>query len=202
MAKAKLDQELGLLISSGEWKKAILAFEEYELEIAADGISVGNAPNYAIQLLMYLLCNDLNNAKYLWKRISPNIKSSAPELEAVWKVGQAIWAKNYVEVYKCLRGFSWSDPVRQLISVLEDSFRKSAMTLLSESYTAVSISDACSYLGLTTADVVKAAAQLNWGIDQASNMLMPKPIEIQKDRGTSLVHLQQLTDYFCHLESQ
>ena len=46
-------------------------------------------------LSLYLLQNDTNNMKYLWKRIPDIIKLKSPELQAIWEVGKALWKHNY-----------------------------------------------------------------------------------------------------------
>ncbi|XP_053327223.1 COP9 signalosome complex subunit 8-like [Spea bombifrons] len=58
--------------------------EEQELE-APGGIATPQV--YSQLLALYLLHNDMNNARYLWKRIPPAIKSANAELAGIWEVG-------------------------------------------------------------------------------------------------------------------
>ena len=60
---------------------------------------------YAEFLALYLLTNDLANAKFLWKRIPDEAKTESDELKAVWEVGKAAWQRDYHG--QCLR---WDEP--------------------------------------------------------------------------------------------
>ena len=124
-----------------------------------------------------------NSARYLWRRIPPSVKAANVELVAVWRIGRALWSKNYAEVYSAIRDFSWSDPAKSLVQLLEgsfatlslsierfaaehscaiaafvalsvESFRDATFSLLSKSYTAISLGDCCNYLGLAPAETV------------------------------------------------
>jgi hypothetical protein len=80
-------------------------------------------PFYGAQLAVYIIMNDLNNARFLWKRIHPDIKKVSfapsglvfsfcsfpllgadcspqgnPELAAIWRIGQNLWTRNYDQV--------------------------------------------------------------------------------------------------------
>jgi hypothetical protein len=83
---------------------------------AADGRQAANLdppvqPLYAHHLLACLLVNDLNNARFLWKRVPAELKKvgASPleshlnaqehgELTAMWKIGQSLWDRNYDQV--------------------------------------------------------------------------------------------------------
>jgi len=198
--KTKYEQEIATSISGKDWKKLASICEEFELDVAAEVSNV--APNYGVHLLAYLLLNDQNLARFLWKRIPSSVKSSKPEYSAIWKIGQAMWTKNYPEFYKALVGFNWTDAHRTLVQQLGESFRNTTFMLLSRAFTLISPQDASVYLGLTQADTLKLTGQQGWVLDQKTNMIKTKPIPTGQQEGTSLVQLQQLTEYFCYLESQ
>eukprot|EP01114_Cavostelium_apophysatum_P023981 TRINITY_DN922_c0_g1_i1.p2 TRINITY_DN922_c0_g1~~TRINITY_DN922_c0_g1_i1.p2 ORF type:complete len:205 (-),score=29.26 TRINITY_DN922_c0_g1_i1:846-1460(-) len=203
MAKAKHDSELQVLLLKGEWKSALLQCEEYELELASssEATNPANAPNYGVQLLLYYLVNDLSNARFLWKRITSQHKSGKPELAAIWQIGQALWSKKYDDIYKTLNGFAWTEPHKTLVAALLESFRRQTFVLLSKSFVAISVPDAAAYLGIPEAETLKVAATSGWAHDSQTNFLSPKPVSEQKEQGTGLTQLQQLTEYFCYLES-
>jgi len=201
-AKAKHDQETQQSFTVKDWKKIIYLCEEFELEAALEAGNIQTTPNYGIHLLAYLLVNDLNNARFLWKRIPTQIKSANHELAAIWKIGQTMWTKNYPEIYKAIVGFNWSDAHIPYIQVLAESFRNNVFHLLSKSFTIISVDDASTYLGLTPQNTIQLTTQNGWLHDANTNLLTPKPIPDGKQQSTSLVHLQQLTEYFCYLETQ
>lgn len=55
------------------------------------------------------------NAKFLWKRIPPDVKSSNAELERIWAVGQCMWKRDFAGVYKALSGKTWSENVAEIM---------------------------------------------------------------------------------------
>lgn len=59
------------------------------------------------------------NAKYLWKRIPPSIKTSTPELANIWTVGQGMWKRDFPAIYKALNAIKWSDAILEIMKQLE-----------------------------------------------------------------------------------
>ena len=52
-----------------------------------------SAEFYASYLLLLLLFKDLNDARYLWKRIPMEIKETSDEVSQVWAIGKALWQR-------------------------------------------------------------------------------------------------------------
>jgi len=75
-------------------------------------------PYWGIQLLVYLILNDLNAARFLWKRIPKKIKDTDAELAAVWGIGKQMWKKNYPEIYAAVQAYNWAPINAQLIQNL------------------------------------------------------------------------------------
>lgn len=62
------------------------------------------------------------NAKYLWKRIPPDIKNATPELGHIWAVGQNMWKRDYAGIYKALNAVTWSDTVADIMKEVQGLF--------------------------------------------------------------------------------
>lgn len=77
--------------SSFSFRKLLDQCENQEL-----GLQGCYTPVYGQLLALYLLHNDMNNARYLWKRIPPAIKSANSELGGIWSVGQRIWQRSFL----------------------------------------------------------------------------------------------------------
>uniref|UniRef100_A0A3B5REG5 COP9 signalosome subunit 8 n=1 Tax=Xiphophorus maculatus TaxID=8083 RepID=A0A3B5REG5_XIPMA len=73
---------------------------------------------YAQMLALYLLNNDMNNARYLWKRIPQAIKSANPELAAIWAVGQRIWQRDFPGIYTTIAAHQWSENILPVMEAL------------------------------------------------------------------------------------
>nr|CAD7201044.1 unnamed protein product [Timema douglasi] len=85
-------------------------------ELGSPG-GVSSPQVYAQLLAIYLFQNDLCNAKYLWKRIPQNVKTSHAELGLIWKVGQKLWMRDFPGVYTSL-AVDWSENVSQIMQAL------------------------------------------------------------------------------------
>uniref|UniRef100_A0A8C3YRC4 COP9 signalosome subunit 8 n=1 Tax=Catagonus wagneri TaxID=51154 RepID=A0A8C3YRC4_9CETA len=101
--------------SAFNFKKLLDQCENQELE-APGGIAT--PPVYGQLLALYLLHNDMNNARYLWKRIPPAIKSANSELGGIWSVGQRIWQRDFPGVYTTIGAHQWSETVQPIMEAL------------------------------------------------------------------------------------
>ncbi|XP_064466278.1 COP9 signalosome complex subunit 8-like isoform X2 [Ornithodoros turicata] len=94
-----------------EYSNLAADLEQQELE-AADGVA---SPQVYGQLLaIYILQDDLPNAKFLWKRIPQSIKQTRSELGNIWKVGQGLWYKDFPAIYTGLAQ-EWPDYIRPVM---------------------------------------------------------------------------------------
>ncbi|XP_050975570.1 COP9 signalosome complex subunit 8 isoform X2 [Labeo rohita] len=96
-------------------EKLLLQFETQELE-APGGIATPQV--YSQLLVLYLLHNDMNNARYLWKRIPQAIKAANPELAAIWAVGQRIWQRDFPGIYTAIAAYQWSENILPVMEAL------------------------------------------------------------------------------------
>uniref|UniRef100_A0A7N5K833 COP9 signalosome subunit 8 n=1 Tax=Ailuropoda melanoleuca TaxID=9646 RepID=A0A7N5K833_AILME len=101
--------------SAFSFKKLLDQCENQELE-APGGIAT--PPVYGQLLALYLLHNDMNNARYLWKRIPPAIKSANSELGGIWSVGQRIWQRDFPGIYTTINAHQWSETVQPIMEAL------------------------------------------------------------------------------------
>uniref|UniRef100_A0A2I3HCI2 CSN8/PSMD8/EIF3K domain-containing protein n=1 Tax=Nomascus leucogenys TaxID=61853 RepID=A0A2I3HCI2_NOMLE len=92
------------------------AFNNQEFE-APGGIAT--PPVYGQLLALYLLHNDTNNARYLWKRIPPAIKSANSELGGIWSVGQRIWQRDFPGIYTTINTHQWSETVQPIMEAVK-----------------------------------------------------------------------------------
>ncbi|KTG36047.1 hypothetical protein cypCar_00022257 [Cyprinus carpio] len=99
----------------------LLQFETQELE-APGGIATPQV--YSQLLVLYLLNNDMNNARYLWKRIPQAIKTANPELAAIWAVGQRIWQRDFPGIYTAIDAYQWSESILPVMEALRGKLLK------------------------------------------------------------------------------
>ena len=70
------------------------------------------------------------NAKYLWKRIPPDVKAAHEELGRVWMVGQCMWQRNWSAVHTALN-VEWSEDIKDVMTALKGkSIRQKIMLII------------------------------------------------------------------------
>ncbi|NXY44545.1 CSN8 protein, partial [Ceuthmochares aereus] len=129
---------------------------------------------YGQLLALYLLHNDMNNARYLWKRIPPAIKSANAELGAVWSVGKRIWQRDFPGIYTKISAHQWSETIQPIMEALRDATRRRAFALVSQAYTSIVADDFAAFVGLPVEEAVKAVLEQGWQADFSTRMVMPK----------------------------
>ncbi|XP_034938471.1 COP9 signalosome complex subunit 8 [Chelonus insularis] len=182
----------------GEVNTLVQELEKAELE-APDGLP--SAQIYAQLLAVYLYQNDLCNAKYLWKRIPPNIKSLCPELQQIWMVGQRMWQRDWRAVHAALNN-EWSDDVNSIMHALKENVRERAMILISEAYSSVNLSVLAAMTGLSLEQAQISAVERGWTVD--GNTV--KPCKVDKEQHTAQAtltedQLYKLTEFVSFLEN-
>ncbi|XP_073732866.1 COP9 signalosome complex subunit 8 isoform X4 [Callorhinus ursinus] len=140
--------------SAFSFKKLLDQCENQELE-APGGIAT--PPVYGQLLALYLLHNDMNNARYLWKRIPPAIKSANSELGGIWSVGQRIWQRDFPGIYTTINAHQWSETVQPIMEALRDATRRRAFALVSQAYTSIIADDFAAFVGLPVEEAVKGS---------------------------------------------
>jgi len=81
-----------------------LQLEERELHSLSGELS---GEEYSELLSLYLVENDLVNAKAVWSRTPVNIKSSSVEIKAIWEIAKAILTSDYAGLST---GFIFNEP--------------------------------------------------------------------------------------------
>uniref|UniRef100_G1M070 COP9 signalosome complex subunit 8 n=3 Tax=Caniformia TaxID=379584 RepID=G1M070_AILME len=201
--------------SAFSFKKLLDQCENQELE-APGGIAT--PPVYGQLLALYLLHNDMNNARYLWKRIPPAIKSANSELGGIWSVGQRIWQRDFPGIYTTINAHQWSETVQPIMEALRDATRRRAFALVSQAYTSIIADDFAAFVGLPVEEAVKGILEQGWQADSTTRMVMPKKpvagaLDVSFNRFIPLSEpapvppipneqqLARLTDYVAFLEN-
>ncbi|XP_075009879.1 COP9 signalosome complex subunit 8 isoform X3 [Calonectris borealis] len=178
--------------NSFSFKKLLEQCETQELE-APGGIATPLV--YGQLLALYLLHNDMNNARYLWKRIPPAIKSANAELGAVWSVGQRIWQRDFPGIYTTISAHQWSETIQPIMEALRDATRRRAFGLVSQAYTSIVADDFAAFVGLPVEEAVKGVLEASFNRFIPSSEPAPVP-PIPNEQ-----QLARLTDYVAFLEN-
>ncbi|KAG6417391.1 hypothetical protein SASPL_119547 [Salvia splendens] len=108
-----------------------LAFKSYDkvadicdslmFQAASEGVSFQEDWPYAIHLIGHIYINDINSARFLWKKIPLAVKESQPEVPAAWKIGQRLWIKDYASVHEAIREFIWSPQCQGMMATFSET---------------------------------------------------------------------------------
>ncbi|XP_005997464.1 COP9 signalosome complex subunit 8 isoform X2 [Latimeria chalumnae] len=185
--------------NSLSFHKLLEQCEDQELE-APGGVATPQV--YGQLLALYLLNNDTNNARYLWKRIPTAIKSANPELGGIWTVGQRIWQRDFPGIYTSIGALQWSEAIQPIMEALKDATRRRAFGLVAQAYTSISADDFAAFVGLPVEEAVKGVLEQGWQADPATRMVIPKkPDPLPVALIPNEQQLARLTDYVAFLEN-
>lgn len=187
-------------ISARRFTELADLLDNLELETAAAEAGVPPDWPYAIHLLAHVVVDDLNSARFLWKRTPPVVKQNNAELAAAWKIVQCLWSHDHTAVHDALRSYSWSPDVQLVVSAVAENYSKRMLKLLHTAYSTISVGDAAGFLGMTENEVVNYTVQHGWTLDPLAKMLTVAPTTSSVEQKTDASQLQSLTEYVFHLE--
>ncbi|XP_033729050.1 COP9 signalosome complex subunit 8-like isoform X2 [Pecten maximus] len=171
-----------------------------EQELQAPG-GVGSPQLYSQLLALYLLHNEMCQAKFLWKRIPQSVKSTTPELTMIWTAGQKMWQRDYPGSYEALKK-EYSVEVKPIMDEALEAYRRRAFHLVSQAYSSINGDELATFLGMSITDAVQAARAEGWEADAQTRFITPKKPGVQVDpEFKSDQQLSVLTDYVSFLES-
>ncbi|XP_023380959.1 COP9 signalosome complex subunit 8-like [Pteropus vampyrus] len=172
--------------SAFSFKKLLDQCENQELE-APGGIAT--PPVYGQLLALYLLHNDMNNARYLWKRIPPAIKSVSILLMFYYFnvimtfvylllcfpicLLSLLKLTGVLEPITRVSGIAAGSPL-SFFSLALDATRRRAFTLVSQAYTSIVAEDFAAFVGLPVEEAVKGILEQGWQADSTTRMVTPK----------------------------
>ncbi|RUP46029.1 hypothetical protein BC936DRAFT_147439 [Jimgerdemannia flammicorona] len=106
-------------IAARDFKRLVDTCEQLEFDLSLypnEAMSINEI--YVPYIGGYLILNDLNSARFLYKRIPPAVTSANSELQAIWDVGIALWQRQHAEVYHAIDTFQWGSVMQPLVLAL------------------------------------------------------------------------------------
>lgn len=175
---------------------------------------------FSLQYVKYLFTYRCN-AKYLWKRIPTNVKTSSTELGSIWAVGQNMWKRDFPAIYKALNAVTWSDTVAEIMKKLHGTYRfiycacllywkfcfvekvrSRAVDLISQAYSSITLEMVAAMTGLSVEAAGTACVEHGWTIEADTHMVHPVRPSPQPSGDTSSEdQLYKLTDFVSFLEN-
>lgn len=84
-----------------------------------------------------------------------------PELNAVWRLLQLLWQRQYIAVWQALQEFSWSPQTRLMVDALSLKTREELIDLIGTAYSTVKPSKVASLCGLPQQEALAGEDFLN-----------------------------------------
>lgn len=197
---AALTDSLRQALADNQFLQIAAICDQLELELAAAGEAKPADWPHAVHLLSHVLVNDLNAARFLWKRTPEAAKDGDAELAAAWRVAQKAWARDRAGVYEALSAHSWGPQTQPLAAAIRESHSGRMFALLCKSYATIRVADVAASLGLSEPDAIAFTTARGWALDATAGMLTVRPAGGGAEQKTNLGHLQDLTEYVFHLE--
>lgn len=123
--------DIEMLASAGDFASLARHCEAFELDLRhTEEPQPVSVAVYKVHLMAYLLTEQVDAARFLWKRMPAGTHALDPELAAIWEVGKQMWQKQPAGVQAALRSVPWSQPLvaslaaRLQADTLQNSFKQ------------------------------------------------------------------------------
>mmetsp|Transcript_18084 Transcript_18084/g.46961 ORF Transcript_18084/g.46961 Transcript_18084/m.46961 type:complete len:211 (+) Transcript_18084:86-718(+) len=194
------------LVSSGEFSKLLPVCEELELTIQEE---LAEAPTpdqasqlgflYSVHMLACLLDDQLNAARFLWKRI-PAVVQQHAQVALAHGVLAARWQCKFPEFFRQLTSGPWDASLQPLLAQVVARSREQLLGKIGNAYKAISADRVAALLGLDAASARQACGQRGWPVDAAGGI---EPAPSKRSEGLvemGEAQLQKLAEYVSYLE--
>lgn len=119
-------------------------------------------PHPTIHLLAVLLQEDLNEAKFLWKRLPLSLQQNA-ETKAAWSLARALWKRDYSAFFEAAKQ-EWDKEAGHLVRELVRRRRETGIELMELSYSCIGLQRAGILLGLDQSGLEQLCQREGWRI--------------------------------------
>ena len=91
-----IEAEITALSAAGSDISSLVTYcEQFELNLGHQGLAPAASNGvYKVHLAAHLMCEQLDEARFLWKRVPGEQRDQDPEFVALWAVGKAMWVKD------------------------------------------------------------------------------------------------------------
>lgn len=110
---------------------------------------------YGFYMICLLLLQNLNEAKYLWKRAPSSVKSNVDSaFSKLWGVGRFLWENQIPNALNELNSQTWSPQIQPLIIDLKMNIVTSQVKSLRKLFPTLTVQKLSQSLGISEVDLV------------------------------------------------
>jgi len=169
-----IDKRLTDIINTNQYPLLLYECETYEVETLSAQKGSPSSFYYACYILGYLINNDLNNCRFLWKRMPNDIKKN-DDVKGIWEVAKNLWNRNYEGAYQSINQLNLSSQsLKDLVVFFVQQLRQRTLELISRAYANISAADLMKCLGVSDVNALnQLVAPHNWQFDASNNIFVP-----------------------------
>jgi len=192
-------------LAAGEDTAALVAYvEQFELDLGHAGLApAASLGVYKVHLAAYLMCEQLDEARFLWKRVPAELRDADAELCALWAIGKAMWVKDMAAAQVAMGGFAWTPPLlAELVARMQREHLERSFAQCARAYSLISAEHLASTLGAPVGKIAQMADAACWTTDAETGAYVPATAEDPTGKVELMAQLQILTDYVAHVERE
>ena len=176
--------------------------EKQELALLDHENPMEIARNSIRQMLLLIIVEDLAEARFLWRRTAPEVKTPSLELQTVWAVVASLWERNDApNAVRILVETEWSPNIAPLAAQTLDAVRTREANLIGLVYSCIPLHEVSHALQLSDDQTRVLCADRGWAIDAGGNLVTPvrpEPSDFKPNDGIDYLNniaaiLSQLT---------
>ena len=146
-AAARIEQ-----LATGADTSALVAFlEQFELDLGHAALAPATSLSvYKVHLAAYLMCEQLDDARFLWKRLPAEPRDADAEICALWAIGKAMWIKDIAGAQAAMGAYQWTPTLLSgLLERMRGEHLQRSFAQCGRAYSLVSADHLASTLGNT-----------------------------------------------------
>lgn len=199
MSELPLEERINATTAAGEFEDALALCERLELESCGSPLADVMC---AKQMMLYLIADDLNNARFFWRRLDSGVKGDGSQVLAIWGIVKDLWLRSNIPGAYATLGGTFEPEIAPLASVLCDKLRTREFGLLSKAYADVNLTAVASALGLDDASAITYCTDRGWQYDGATQLFQPVPVASPHVVFDGLAQMESLSKHVTYLESK
>uniref|UniRef100_A0A7S3K5Z3 CSN8/PSMD8/EIF3K domain-containing protein n=1 Tax=Aureoumbra lagunensis TaxID=44058 RepID=A0A7S3K5Z3_9STRA len=179
--------------------------EDVEVQLVGNEETSLIARNATELLLLNLVCDRIEEARFVWRRTLPHVRDASADLRRSWQVGACLWMRNDIAgATRLLENENeWNEDIRDIVKAVLERVRENELLLISRAYSTIELSEIANRLTLSEQQALDLCRQIDWTFDPNDGMVLPRNfIESTQDKSFSgLDKLKHVADIMTQLNT-
>ena len=148
-------EQLHAAIEVSNWALVSRICDEVEFDATT-------SPEHTIQFLTYLLLDQIQEARFLWKRIPEALRT--PEISSAYRLFCCLWHREHANFFQEVQASQevWSPTSRPVAEAMVLAVRERVLDLVSQSFLSIPTTELASMMGVDGLTAEQAARDRNW----------------------------------------